>query len=564
LIPRGRGPTFRASCGGRACWRGSSALAALWSAEYRPFVFPNNDFYSFRRAAWSFEAGELPRSLKRGPILPGVMAALAPAIPGTKRELHAALLANLVFSLVLFAALWRFAARTWPAAAPSFGVLLATTPVLHTMALQPLVEPSLGCFVALAFLGLRARSPWQYAAAGAAALSRPEAATLLAVLAAANALAEGRWQRHLALAALAAVPFLAWNALGALGGSGPATYLALREGFGTSAPLYLAMLPKELFFGWWGQGALALLVFAGVVIAPWGFGAWHGFRTAPREAGAMLAWLALSCAVVVLYGVGKARYLHPVAWVPLLCFAIGIAELAPRGARALSEHAAPGARRALCGIAGALALGALLWRGALLARSEPALGLVPDLVFAALAVLCLAGTCAALASGRGAAGVAAALLAFAASAPIALGGVQRKGELLGAIHDFDYPAWPAAEWLRDHLAPGERAAVLPYSQVKFAADLPAERVISFRRFEAESLAELRAEMERRGVTHAVYTWRRPPESEAERFYARRRKEHLAALFASGAPLPGFVHVATLPAPARPTYPPTQIYRLAPP
>ena len=71
-------------------------------------------------------------------------------------------------------------------------------------------------------------------------------------------------------------------------------------------------------------------------------------------------------------------------------------------------------------------------------------------------------------------------------------------------------------------------------------------------------------MERRGVTHAVYTWRRPPESDAERFYARRRKEHLAALFASGAPLPGFVHVATLPAPARLRYPRDQIYRLDPP
>jgi hypothetical protein len=540
------------------------ALAALWSAQYRPFVFPNNDFYSFRRAAWSFEAGELPRSLKRGPILPGVMAGLAPLIPGTKRELHAALLANLVFSLVFFAALWRFAARTWPGAAPGFAVLLATTPVLHAMALQPLVEPSLGCFVALAFLGLRARSPWQYAAAGAAALSRPEAAALLAVLAVANALAEGRWLRHLALAALAGLPFLAWNALGALGGSGPATYLALREGFGASAPLYLAMLPKELFFGWWGSAPLSLVVFAALVLGPCAFGAWHALRTAPREAGAMLAWLALSCGVVVLYGVGKARYLHPVAWVPLLCFALGLAELVPRAARALAERASSSAQRAVCAFAGALALGVCLWRAALLARSEPALALAPDLLFAVLAVVCLAGACAALAAGRGAAGAAASLLAFAVAAPIALGGVQRKGELLAAVHDFDYPAWPAAEWLRDHLAPGERAAVLYYSQVKFAADLPAERVFSFRHFEAESLAELRAEMERRGVTHAVYSWRRPPESDAERFYARRRKEHLAAHFASGAPLPGFVHVATLPAPARLGYPPTQIYRLAPP
>jgi hypothetical protein len=264
------------------------ALAALWIAQYQPFVFPNNDFYSFRRAAWSLEAGELPRSLKRGPILPAAMAALAPALPGPKRELHAALLANLAFSLAFVAALWHFGRRAYPAATPLFAVLLATTPVLHAMALQPLVEPSLGCFVVLAFLGLAARSPWQYAAAGAAALSRQEAAALLAVLVLANALAEGRWLRHFALAALAGAPFLAWNVLGAAGGGGPATYLALREGFGASAPLYLAMLPKELFFGWWGREPLALALLAAAVGLPSAFGAWRGLRVpdgrdAPRD-----------------------------------------------------------------------------------------------------------------------------------------------------------------------------------------------------------------------------------------------------------------------------------------
>jgi hypothetical protein len=538
------------------------ALGGLWIAQYRPFAFPNNDFYSFRRAAWSLEAGELPRSLKRGPILPAAMAALAPLAP-EPRELHAALAANLAFSLAFFFVLWSFAARTYPEAAPLFTVLLATTPVLHAMALQPLVEPSLGCFVALAFLGLRARSPWQYAAAGAAALSRPEAAALLGVLALANALGEGRWLRHFALAALAGLPFLAWNALGTLGGSGAAGYLALREGFGASAPLYLAMLPKELFFGWWGRDPLALLALSGLVILPCVFGASRGLRAAPREMGAMLAWLAVSCAVVVLYGVGKARYLHPVAWIPLLCFALGLAELAPRAAGTLAERAVPGLRRGVCVLAACTALGALLYQAALLAGSEPALGLAPDLLFATLASACLGAACAALGAGRGAAGATVALLAFAVSAPVVLGGTLRKGELLSAVHDFDYSAWPAAEWLRENLGPGERAAVLHYSQVKFAAGLPAERVVSFRRFEAETLPELRAEMERRGVTHAVYTWRRPPESDAERFYARRRKEHLAALFASGAPLPGFVHLATLPAPARLASLPAQIYRLAP-
>ena len=151
------------------------------------------------------------------------------------------------------------------------------------------------------------------------------------------------------------------------------------------------------------------------------------------------------------------------------------AQLAARAARALRAAAA-------------LALGVALGRAALLARGESALALAPDLLFAAFATACLAALCAALGAGRGAAGAAVALLGFAVSAPIVLGGIQRKGELLSAVHDFDYPAWPAAEWLRDNLGPGERVAVLPYSQVNFAANLSAERLIPFARFEAETLA----------------------------------------------------------------------------
>ncbi|HEX2485803.1 MAG TPA: hypothetical protein VHQ66_10910, partial [Myxococcota bacterium] len=150
-----------------------AALLALWAVQYRPFALPNNDFYSYRRAALALGEGALPRSLKRGPLLPGAMAALAPALPGPHPQLHAALLVNLAASLAGFAALVALARRVLPDAAALFAVLLATTPVLHVAALQPLVEPTLGAFVALAFLGLAARSPWQYAAAGAAALSRP-------------------------------------------------------------------------------------------------------------------------------------------------------------------------------------------------------------------------------------------------------------------------------------------------------------------------------------------------------------------------------------------------------
>ena len=62
---------------------GLLALGVLvyWAFYYQPFVLPNNDWYSFERAAQSLSDGELPKSLKRMPLYPALIASLAPAIP---------------------------------------------------------------------------------------------------------------------------------------------------------------------------------------------------------------------------------------------------------------------------------------------------------------------------------------------------------------------------------------------------------------------------------------------------------------------------------------------------
>jgi hypothetical protein len=542
-----------------------AGLLALWVVQYRPFTFPNNDFYSYRRAALALGEGALPRSLKRGPLLPAAMAALAPALPERHPHLHAALLVNLAAALVGFAALVAFARRALPDAAALFAALLATTPVLHVAALQPLVEPTLGAFVALAFLGLAARSPWQYAAAGAAALSRPDAAALLGVLALANGVAERRPLRQLALAGAAALPCVAWYGLGALRGTGAATYLELREAFGGSAPAYLALLPRELFAGFWGgPSAAALAAFAVAVGVPGALGAWRALRAAPREAFAMALWLAFSTALVVLYGVGKTRYLHGALFVPLLFFAAGVATLARVVARALAQRP-PVARVATAVAAAAAALVLFAMAALRLLREELVVAPHAELAFAGLALALLAAACVEAARGaaRPVAVAAGALLAFGLAAPVALGGVARKAELLLAVHDFDAAAASASAWLGEHLGDEERAVVLHRSQVVFATGLPRERVLSYSSFEAADLPALREEMRRRRVTHAVYTWRREARTDAERFYDRRRRVDLAVAFASGGPVSGFEHVATLPAAPRLGQPPAQVYRLLP-
>ena len=81
-------------------------------------------------------------------------------------------------------------------------------------------------------------------------------------------------------------------------------------------------------------------------------------------------------------------------------------------------------------------------------------------------------------------------------------------------------------------------------------------------FEAATAEGLRAALAREGVRYLAWTWRRPAETKAERFYAGRRNEALAAAFATGGVVPGFAHVATLPAEPRLHQAPAQIYRLA--
>jgi hypothetical protein len=301
-------------------------------------------------------------------------------------------------------------------------------------------------------------------------------------------------------------------------------------------------------------------VFAPAIAAPSAVGAWRALRIAPRETGAMLAWFAVSCAVVVLYGVGKTRYVHPIAWVPLLCFAVGMTELVPRLADRLRAARAPAHVAALIGAALGIVVFARPAMSALVA-SESGLAAGPDLAFALLAIVALASAMRPPASERLGPSGAAALLALAVSLPLVLGGVARKRELLAAVYDFDRAAAAAAEWVRTELPPGERIAALHYSQLEFASGVPSERIVPFRHLEAATADELRAALARQGVRYVAYTWRRPPETRAERYYAERRKEALAAPFASGAPVPGFEHVATLPAEPRLRQPPAQIYRL---
>ena len=72
-----------------------AGVVVYWALQYHPFVLPNNDYGSFEDTARSLAALELPRSFQRMPVLPALMGALAPIVPGRHPYLHAALLLNL-------------------------------------------------------------------------------------------------------------------------------------------------------------------------------------------------------------------------------------------------------------------------------------------------------------------------------------------------------------------------------------------------------------------------------------------------------------------------------------
>jgi len=535
-----------------------------WSVQYHPFVLPNNDYYSFERVAKSLGSGELPRSFQRAPILPLLMAGLSRAMPEPHPELHAALVLNMAFSIGLLVLLFRLASRLLGAGALLVPVLFATTAQFHAMALQPLVEPSLGFFCVLTLLLFQARSPWQYAAAAAAALSRYEAATLIPVLFLLNWRDDRRLWRHAALAALASIPMLGWAALGAVRGSGAGFYLELMKGMGwANAPGFLVLCYREAFAGWFVDGGALnapFLVFAGV---PTLVGIAVGLREFRREAIAMLGFLGLSAAVIVLFGIQKPRYVYPSLWVVPFFFATGALCLLEVGFRRLAPRLASRAwlTSVLLGAAAALwllALGPWLRYMGELPQIGP---FAADLAFLALAF----GVVLARLWGirRQRIWWAGCVLLMVLVTPVVAGGIASKQLGLFQIHYANYSSFLLAPWLEEHLGPGDRVVLLHPTHIRYLTTLGRRRFEKFSRMRADDAAELAVEMREKGLTHVAYTYRHQPTNPSASFYYRRKKTQLAEEFRGGGEVAGFEHLATLPLPEILDRAAVQVYRVLP-
>jgi hypothetical protein len=538
-----------------------AGVCAYWALQYEPFVLPNNDYPSFEDTARSLAALELPKQFQRMPVFPALMGALAPLLSAHHPYLHAALLLNLAFSLGLLILVFRLGARSFGRGALLPPLLLAATTQFHSMALQPLVEPGLAFFVALAFVLFQARSPWQYAAAWAAALSRYEAVVLIPVLFLANVADDRRVLRHLALAAVASSGFLTWAALGWLHGSGGSTYYDLMQGMGfRAAPEFYERSFKEPFRGWYREPGEGLWIFLVAVGIPLLWGVRAGLREFRREAVPMLAFFVLSVSVIVVFGINKARYVFPTEWIPIFFFSLGMLRLAEVGARTLDR-----APRIAALAAGAAAAGAWLFVGrrwALRIAATPgAQSAWLDVLYAGFAVAILAAFLLVYTRRRPAfAACAMALLALAT--PQLAGGIHAKRKELHKVMYENWGSLVAARWLEEHLGPGERALVVSPSHIEHLTRLGEGRVVGYAAVRNERVEELPGEMRSRGIRYALYVWRKTPETPADDYYHKKVGAPLGEVFRGGGPVPGFTHVATLPLPPELGRAPVQVYELA--
>lgn len=537
---------------------------AYWSVQYKPFLLPNNDWYSFERTAQSVGRFELPAEFKRMPVFPAFVALATPLMPRPDPELHAALVVNIAFSLGSLALLFRLASGPLGPGAILAPVFFAATVQFHAMGLQPLVEPSLGFFVILSLVLFQARSRWQYAAAFAAALGRLEAATLIPVLCVLNGREEGRFWKHLALAAAASTGVLGWTLAGALRGSGASFYLELMESMGWEpAPQFLLRLLREGFAFLDVGDPRILLPLLGVVGVPLAVGIRVGLREFRRETLALLGCFAASALVIVGFGVNKARYVYPTVWIPPFLCAAGLLRLQDLAFRRLAPRLSGGASRLLAG-AGSALLGAAAVLGVVYIGTRPRL--LPLALDAGFALGC-AGVAALPLVRRPRPprtlwlGLACGVLAFV-TASLTTGIAGKRAEVYD-VYYTNYANVLLADWVEHNLGPDERAIVLGKKHLLHLTGLSKHRFLSFSKVEAQSVEELAAFMRREGYTYVVWTHRGDVHDRASAYYYETLHVELAERFRSGSPVPGFAHVATLRAPEHVDSSDVQIYRLAP-
>ena len=578
-----------------------AASGALMAAHFHPFLAPNNDYASFEHVARSFAEFELPTSFKRGPILPAVMALVSPAAGSNAPFLQAALLINAAASLINIVLVHRIARYFGgPATAGFTAILFVGSVQFFPMALQPLVEPTLGTCVLAAVLAMLQGSRWAYGLAAAAVLGRPETALLIPLititrirpsvvetLRASESVPKASGGRRAMQAAisgalgeagfavLALAPLALWMMLGSTLGTTDDTYLAMLRGMDfATAPSYFERSVREPFMGWYRSGDVLRWLIIGL---PTGVGAIAAIRRSGWGAGVLFGLWILSMFAIVRFGVDKARYVYPTSWIPMMAYALGLATLGSWLGDRLRR------REPWIGVVLALALFAAwsdrTWNGLERVSSTQ----LPDIsfsggfgfyAFGGLLII-LTGLWSLLApdphrSPAVPPRVVLTLMVLFFASPLLLGGIHGAQRSLTKVGYDNYGSALAADWLDENLESGERALMLIPEHAGHVAGLGSDRVSSFAelgivtRDSSEMPSAITAAMDAAGLQYAVYTWRSPISTPSSAYYFDLYRTDLSEVFQSGQDVDGFEHVTTLEYPdgvdAVSERRPVQIYR----
>ncbi len=333
------------------------STAAVIALLFHPFAAPDNDYASFEHVARAFSRFELPTTFKRGPVFPTLMAMLAPFSDGIAPYLHSALLINAAASIVNVILVYAIARRIGGLVAAGLSALIFVgSAQFLPMALQPLVEPTLGMAVLFSALAVLHGSRLAYAAAAFAALGRAETALLIPLIAIARlgpriftqsrstGVIGGQGRRSVGLRSLltrandagvrselafsiaALIPLAIWLMLSSRFDSGQDTYTAMWAGMDyTTAPTFIERSIREPFMGWYRRRDL---VRALVIAVPGLLGIHYSLRRLHWRAAVLFIFWILSAIAVVRFGADKARYVYATSWIPMIAFALGLERIA--------------------------------------------------------------------------------------------------------------------------------------------------------------------------------------------------------------------------------------------
>jgi len=191
-------------------------LGTFISINYYGFqVMPTSDVPAFLGTGQSVLSLQMPRDLKRGPVLGVLQVLLSRVVGGQSPELTAGYLLNAMVFPVIVVLTWLLGKKIVGKSAVWLAVIVAVNPWMIKMLQDPIAETLLLFFILLTYYFISKRSPWAYVLASTASMLRYECAALI-VAALVIDIIEHKDRRNrikaCAYAALAGLPLTFWMA----------------------------------------------------------------------------------------------------------------------------------------------------------------------------------------------------------------------------------------------------------------------------------------------------------------------------------------------------------------